>query len=89
MPEVKYISEMSSFVFGCSGFTNGAAPWIPFMEIFKSFRDLGPYADKFMYSRAIGHSFDDMFGDHFFAGGNDHFNICGIAAIYDIFLVNR
>ena len=29
MPEVKYISEMSSFVFGCSGFTNGAAPWIP------------------------------------------------------------
>ena len=60
-----------------------------FVEVFKFFRNLRAYAYQFMYRRALGHCFDDMLCDLFFAGSNNHFDVCGITAVYNIFLCQQ
>ena len=57
-----------------------------FVEVFESFGSFRPDAYEAFHRRRLWHSCRDMVGDDAFAGTDYHFNVCGVAAVYDVFL---
>ena len=57
-----------------------------FVEVLKTFGYLRAYADQLLHTRRVGHGSRDVVGNDAFAGTDNHLDVCGIAAVYNIFL---
>ena len=57
-----------------------------FVEVLKTFGYLRAYADQLLHTRRVGHGSCDVVGNDAFAGTDNHLDVCGIAAVYNIFL---
>ena len=57
-----------------------------FMKVLKSFGYFRTYADQFLYTRRTWHGSGDVVGNDTFTCTDNHFDVCGIATIYNILL---
>src|SRR3712207_1600957 len=55
------------------------------MEVFESLCFIGTYAEQMLYARTLGHGILNVLQNDLFAGGYNHFDIGGVASVYNVF----